>query len=191
MRIVGGVHRGRVLTSPVGKDIRPTLDRVRESLFNILNHAGRWYDTGRNPVYDGLVLDAFAGSGALGIEALSRGATHAVFFERDEAALATISRNIADLKLGDQAKARRADATKPPHASQPASLVFLDPPYGQDLLSPTIAALKAAGWINAETLIVAERDQRDTAPTLPGLEILDSRKYGRCQIEMMRFYDTV
>ncbi|OSQ44288.1 16S rRNA (guanine(966)-N(2))-methyltransferase RsmD [Thalassospira alkalitolerans] len=186
MRIVGGSHRGRNLTPPTGRDIRPTLDRVREALFSILSHASRWYEDEHNPLYDGLVLDAYAGSGALGLEAISRGAQKAVFFDTDRGALATIEQNIASLKLGDQTRVLRADATKPPRATEPASMVFLDPPYQKELLGPSITALTQAGWINAETLIIAERDPRDPQPEVDGLEFLDSRKYGKCQIDICR-----
>ena len=186
MRIVGGSLRGRLLTAPTGRDTRPTLDRVREALFNILTHASRWYEDDQNPLYDGLVLDAYAGSGALGLEAISRGAQKAVFFDLDRGALAAIEQNITDLKLGDKTRVQRADATKPPRASEPASMVFLDPPYHRELLGPSITGLANAGWINAEPLIIAERDPRDPVPDIDGLEILDSRKYGRCQIDICR-----
>lgn len=186
MRIVGGSLRGRLLTAPTGRDTRPTLDRVREALFNILTHASRWYEDDQNPLYDGLILDAYAGSGALGLEAISRGAQKAVFFDLDRGALAAIEQNIADLKLGDKTRVQRADATKPPRAPEPASMVFLDPPYQKDLLGPSITGLANAGWINDETLIIAERDPREPAPEVDGLETLDSRKYGRCQIDIYR-----
>ncbi|MBX2829687.1 MAG: 16S rRNA (guanine(966)-N(2))-methyltransferase RsmD [Rhodospirillales bacterium] len=186
MRIVGGGHRGRVLNAPEGRDTRPTLDRVREALFNILSHASRWYDDDFHPLYDGIILDAYAGSGALGLEALSRGASKAVFFDTDRNAIAVIGQNITDLRVGDNARAQRADATKPPRATEPASMVFLDPPYGKELLEPSITALAKAGWINGNTLIIAERDPRDPEITLDGFELCDSRKYGRCQIDIGR-----
>jgi 16S rRNA (guanine966-N2)-methyltransferase len=187
MRIVGGTHRGRVLNAPEGRDTRPTLDRVREALFSILSHASRWYEDDFNPLYDGIILDAFAGSGALGLEAISRGADQAVFFDNDRKAIAIIEQNIDTLRISDQARAQRADATKPPRASQPASMVFLDPPYGKELIEPGIAALAKAGWIDGNTLIVAERDPRDPEISLDGFDLCDSRKYGRCQIDIGRF----
>ncbi|WP_336082358.1 16S rRNA (guanine(966)-N(2))-methyltransferase RsmD [Thalassospira sp. CH_XMU1448-2] len=186
MRIVGGSHRGRVLSAPEGRDTRPTLDRVREALFNILSHASRWYDDDFHPLYDGVVLDAYAGSGALGLEALSRGASKAVFFDTDRKAIAIVEQNIDTLKVNDKAKVQRADATKPPRAIEPASMIFLDPPYGKELLEPSITALASAGWIGANTLIIAERDPRDPEIGLAGFELCDSRKYGRCQIDIGR-----
>lgn len=186
MRIVGGSHRGRVLSAPEGRDTRPTLDRVREALFNILSHASRWYEDDFHPLYDGVILDAYAGSGALGLEALSRGASSAIFFDTDRKAISVIGDNIASLKVTNQAKAQRADATKPPRANAPASMVFLDPPYGKELLEPSITALAQAGWIDANTLIIAERDPRDPEIGLARFDLLDSRKYGRCQIDIGR-----
>jgi len=188
MRIVGGSLRGRTLTCPAGSDVRPTLDRVRESLFNILSHASRWYEDEENPLLDGIVLDAFAGSGALGLEALSRGAQKAVFFDRDAKALAAIEENIKTLRLEDRATTRRADATKPIKSHQAASLVFLDPPYHKEMITPSIIALRDAGWINDKTLIIAERALRDPGADVPGIDLLDSRKYGRCKIEIMRLF---
>ena len=187
MRIVGGTHRGRPLNAPEGRDTRPTLDRVREALFSILSHASRWYEDDFNPLFDGVILDAFAGSGALGLEAISRGADQAVFFDNDRKAVAIIEQNIDALRISDQASARRADATKPPRASRPASMVFLDPPYGKDLIEPSITALAKAGWIDGNTLIVAERDPRDPEIALEDFYLCDSRKYGRCRIDIGRF----
>ena len=131
MRIVGGSHRGRVLNAPEGRDTRPTLDRVREALFSILSHASRWYDDDFHPLYDGVILDAYAGSGALGLEALSRGASKAVFFDTDRKAIAVIGQNITDLRVRYPARAQRADSTKPPRATAPASMAVLDSPYSQ------------------------------------------------------------
>ncbi len=186
MRIVGGSHRGRLLNAPEGRDTRPTLDRVREALFSILSHASRWYDDDFHPLYDGIILDAYAGSGALGLEAISRGASNAVFFDTDRVAVAIVNQNIADLRVTEQARAQRADATKPPRATEPASMIFLDPPYGKELLDSSITALAAAGWINGNTLIIAERDPRDPEITVDGFDLCDTRKYGRCQIDIGR-----
>lgn len=188
MRIVGGTHRGRVLNAPEGRDTRPTLDRVREALFSILSHASRWYEDDFNPLYDGVILDAYAGSGALGLEAISRGADQAVFFDTDRKAVAIIEQNIETLRIADQARAKRADATKPPRATAPASMVFLDPPYGKDLLGISITALAKAGWIDGNTLIVTERSPRDPEIDLDGFDLCDSRKYGKCQIDIGRFH---
>src|SRR5262245_49910269 len=127
MRIVGGQHRGRALAAPRGQDIRPTSDRLRESLFNILAHA---YG---DPVSGARVLDLFAGTGALGLEAISRGAAFALLVDEGAEARALIRENVATLGLGGVTKIFRRDATRlgPAHPVEPFSLAFLDPPYGQ------------------------------------------------------------
>src|SRR5207302_3182662 len=129
MRIVGGRLRGRALVAPKSQAIRPTADRLRESLFNILVHA---YG---DPVAGARVLDLFAGTGALGLEALSRGAAFALFIDDAAEARALLRENVAVLGLGGVSRIFRRDATKlgPAHALAPFSLVFLDPPYGRGL----------------------------------------------------------
>src|SRR5205085_9079060 len=128
LKIVGGRHRGRSIAAPEGTTTRPTANRARESLFNILMHAG-WGTDGTSPLIGARALDAFAGSGALGIEALSRGAAHATFLDNDATAIRLIGENLR--KIGEAANARviRADATRPPTAREGCALAFLDPPY--------------------------------------------------------------
>lgn len=142
MRIVGGDLRGRRLEAPAGRDTRPTTDRNRETLFNILCHS-QW---GAAALADGRVLDGFCGSGALGLEAISRGAAHATLMDVAGPALACVRANIAALGLGESAAILRADASRPPKAAAPCSLIFLDPPYGKDLATKALTALDAAGW---------------------------------------------
>ena len=129
MRIVGGTHRGRALAAPRSQAIRPTSDRLRESLFNILVHAHG------DPVTGARVLDLFAGTGALGLEAISRGAAFALFVDDGAEARALIRENVATLGLGGVTRIFRRDATKlgAAHPVEPFSLVFLDPPYGRGL----------------------------------------------------------
>ena len=127
MRVVGGRLKGRNIAAPTSRDIRPTADRLRESVFNILIHA---YD---DPIEDARVLDLFAGTGALGIEAISRGAAFALFVDNGAEARALLRNNVESLALGGVSKVYRRDATDlgPAHPMQPFSLAFLDPPYGQ------------------------------------------------------------
>src|SRR5207253_1584702 len=127
MRIVGGSHRGRRLVAPPGEAVRPTSDRAREALFNILSH-GRFAAAGL-PFADRPVLDAFAGTGALGLEALSRGASAAAFMESEREGLAALRRNVAALDAGDRAEIIAGDATRPPRALFACTVAFLDPPY--------------------------------------------------------------
>lgn len=182
MRIIAGRHRGRVLKAPEGEATRPTADRVRQALFDMLWHAP-W--GGRTVVQDQLVLDAFAGTGALGLEALSRGADHATFIERDRAALAMLRSNIAACKEDAHTAVLAADATKPPRARVPCGLIFLDPPYGKELVPQTVAALGAAGWIRPGALVVAELGEGEPLD-LPGFETLALRSHGAATLHMLR-----
>jgi 16S rRNA (guanine966-N2)-methyltransferase len=175
VRIIAGEWRGRTLTAPPGGATRPTADRLRQTLFDMLLHAP-W---GGRELLDGAhVLDAFAGTGALGLEALSRGATSASFIERDRAALGALRANIAACRAGTRCGVTVADTLKPP-LGKPSRLVFLDPPYGQDLLPRAIAALARAGWIAADTLVIAE-SARDEKPALGHL--LAERAHGAGRI---------
>src|SRR5262245_66307048 len=141
MRVVGGRLKGRNLASPSSREIRPTADRLRESVFNILVHA---YG---NPIEGARVLDLFAGTGALGIEAISRGAAFALFVDNGAEARALLRNNVESLALGGVTKVYRRDATNlgPAYPMEPFSLVFLDPPYGKGLVEHALAPLGAAG----------------------------------------------
>src|SRR5579871_6847736 len=152
MRIVGGRLKGRMLASPSSREIRPTADRLRESVFNILVHA---YD---NPLDGARVLDLFAGTGALGIEAVSRGAAFALFVDNGAEARALLRNNVETLALGGVTKIFRRDATRlgPAHPIEPFSLVFLDPPYGKGLGERALASARDGGWLTNEALIVVE-----------------------------------
>lgn len=181
MRIVGGSHKGRRLTAPDGRGTRPTSDRARESLFNILAHS---------PLVDldgARVVDAFAGSGALGLEALSRGAEHAWFLERDHAALAAIRANVAELRVEGQTTILRADATKPPPAVQPCTLALVDAPYEKDLSAPCLAALAQRGWLAPGALAMVEVAAREVLPVPEGFTIEDERTYGAARVVFLTF----
>ena len=171
---------GARLVAPPGDVTRPTADRVRQALFDMLAHAP-WAPA------DGLrgqvVLDAFAGSGALGLEALSRGAARATFFERDPAALAALRSNVGACRTAD-ATVLQADATRPPRARAAASLVFLDPPYGQGLPMRAVPALAEAGWIGVGALLVVETG-RDEALTLAGWTVLAERAHGAAMVRVL------
>ena len=172
VRIVGGRWRGMALT-PVGKGdetqrLRPTSDRVRESLFNILLSRGASVEGAK-------VLDLFAGTGALGLEALSRGARHATFVEKGRAGRALIRANIA--KTGAETDLLAVDATRlPPNRGAPCDLVFLDPPYGRGLGELAVAGALARGWVGPDALVVWEESEAPAAP--PGLRQVDQRRWG-------------
>jgi 16S rRNA (guanine966-N2)-methyltransferase len=179
MRIVAGSHRGRRLEAPADERIRPTSDRIRESLFNILDHKLNGFAGKR-------VLDGFAGTGALGFEALSRGAACALFVDKNRDALALARRNAASLGLTEKADFRLADLTRPPQSAQQFDLVLLDPPYGQGLAGAALAALADAGWLAPDALAVIETDRAQPEIVPEGFATLDSRDYGRTRIVLAR-----
>lgn len=182
MRIVAGRHRGRSLLSPQGAATRPTSDRVRQALFDMLWHAP-W--AGRERVEGARVLDAFAGTGALGLEALSRGAARAAFIEQDRTALAALRANIATLREEGATRVIAGDATKPPRAEAPCTLVFLDPPYGKALVPRALSALDAAGWIAPGALVVAEVAKAEPLE-VPGFEPVAERAHGAARLVFLR-----
>jgi 16S rRNA (guanine966-N2)-methyltransferase len=184
MRIVGGRHRGRRLLAPPGDAVRPTSDRAREALFNILSH-GPLAASGL-PFADAAVLDAFAGTGALGLEALSRGAAEAVFIERDRDALATLRRNIEALGESTRTRIMPGDATRPPRAAAACAVAFLDPPYRSGLAGPALAGLAAMGWLTPDALVVIEIGAREEMPPADGFALLDDRAYGAARLIFLR-----
>ena len=173
MRVVGGRLRGRNLAAPSSQAIRPTADRLRESLFNILVHA---YD---NPIEGARVLDLFAGTGALGIEAISRGAAFALFVDNGAEARALLRNNVEALGLGGVTKVFRRDATNlgPAHPLEPFSLVFLDPPYGKGLAEKALASLRDGGWLTQGALLVVEEAKAAGFPAQEGFVELERRVY--------------
>ncbi len=184
MRIIGGKFKSRALTAPVGLATRPTADRVRESVFNVLEHAD-W-----SPGLEGRrVLDLFAGAGALGLEALSRGAAFALFVDTDASARAAMRDNIEALGLFGVSRIHRRDATdlgaKPAGLGAPFDLVLLDPPYGRGLGDTALAQLGPGGWIGADALIVFECGANE-APLTPGFTLLDARTYGAAKVLFLK-----
>jgi 16S rRNA (guanine966-N2)-methyltransferase len=183
MRIVAGQWRGRALQAPPGDATRPTADRVRQALFDSLWHAP-W--AGRALIDGATVLDAFAGTGALGLEALSRGAARAVFIEKDRAALAALRANIAALKAEPMTRILSGDALRPPRAETPCALVFLDPPYGKDLGPAALDALGKAGWIAPGALACLEIGREEAVPELPDWRVVSEREHGAARILVLR-----
>ena len=179
MRIVAGAWRGRTLSAPPGTVTRPTADRVRQALFDSLMHAP-W--AGRASLEGAVVLDVFAGTGAMGLEALSRGAARAVFVEQDRAALVALRANIVACRAEDCCSVLAIDAMRVPHG-EAATLVFLDPPYGKGLVPLALDRLRAAGRIAAGALVVAETGRDE--PPLP-VEALAERAHGAARIAVWR-----
>jgi 16S rRNA (guanine966-N2)-methyltransferase len=183
MRIVAGAWRGRRLAAPEGAATRPTSDRARQALFDVLTHGAF---AGRSVLHGARVLDAFAGTGALGLEALSRGAAETWFIERDRAALAALRANIAACRAEAVARVVVADALSPPRAAAPAGLVFLDPPYGETLVPRALAVLTAAGWIAPGALVVAETGAGEVLAEPPSFRLLDQRRYGAAMVSFLK-----
>ena len=184
MRIVTGTLRGRPIHTPEGEATRPTSDRARQAVFNILEHAP-WSDG----VVDQRVIDLFAGSGAMGLEALSRGAAACLFVETAAPALDAIAANIDTFKLGARARVLRQDATRlaaRPATEPPFDLAFLDPPYGKGLGEAALAALRAGGWLAEGAVIVFERGADEAELQAPGFEVIDQRRYGAAKLAVLR-----
>jgi 16S rRNA (guanine966-N2)-methyltransferase len=180
MRIVGGRYRNRAIVAPKGRSTRPTSDRARENLFNVLEHAG-WA-----PAIDGArVIDLYAGSGALGLEAMSRGAGFCLFVEMAAEARGAIRNNIDTLQLFGVTRLHRRDATalgeKPSNLGAPFNLVFLDPPYGHGLGEKTLARLIEGGWVSEHAGAVLEVGA-DEDPVTPGWERQAVKEYGAAKV---------
>ena len=183
MRVVGGRLKGRNIASPQTQAIRPTADRLREALFNILIHA---YD---NPVLDARVLDLFAGTGALGIEAVSRGAAFTLFVDNGAEARALLRSNVEALGLGGTTKVYRRDAANlgPAHPVEPFSLVFLDPPYRMKLAEKALASLRDGGWLTPDALLVVEEAKNAEFVAPEKFEELERRAYDDTEFTFLRF----
>jgi 16S rRNA (guanine966-N2)-methyltransferase len=176
MRIIAGMWRGRTLVTPKGDDTRPTADRTREALFSML--------VSRLGSFEGLrIADLFAGTGALGLEALSRGAAHCTFVEQDRSALEALKTNIA--KLGANADVRAGSALALGHAAQPFDLILMDPPYLTGAGSVALDKLARQGWITPATLISIETSTKETT-SVQGFEVDVMRAYGKARITLLR-----
>jgi 16S rRNA (guanine966-N2)-methyltransferase len=182
VRVVGGRLKGRNLASPSSQAIRPTADRLRESVFNILIHA---YD---NPLQGARVLDLFAGTGALGIEAVSRGAAFVLFVDNGAEARALLRNNVEALALGGVTKVFRRDATNlgPAHPVEPFSLVFLDPPYGKGLAEQALVSLRDGGWLAPGALLVVEEAKAAMFKAPERFEELERRTYDDTEFVFLR-----
>jgi 16S rRNA (guanine966-N2)-methyltransferase len=182
MRIVGGLHRGRALAGPKSQAIRPTADRLRESVFNILAHAHG------DPVSGARVLDLFAGTGALGLEALSRGAAFVLFVDDGAEARALLRENTTTLGVGGATRIFRRDAAKlgPVYPLEPFSLVFLDPPYGKGLAEQALASAHEGGWLTDDALIVVEEAVASAFKAPAGFEEIERRAYDDTEFVFLR-----
>lgn len=177
LRIIAGSARGRKLVSPEGSNVRPTLDRVRESVFNMISFR----------LADASVLDLFAGSGALGIEALSRGAAHAVFTDKDNASLEVVGQNLALTHFEDRAKLICSDfAAYLKQCSERFDLIFLDPPYAAGYLESALRLIHQNKLLAENGLIVCELNAADEIVCPQEYELYRNRKYGKARILLLK-----
>jgi len=185
MRIVAGSLKGRSIVAPQGLGTRPTSDRARQAVFNVLEHAA-WAES----LQDVRVIDLFAGSGALGFEAMSRGAAHALFVEIDDAARGAIRENADTFGVTGSVRVHRRSATdlgERPASTGPAfDLAFLDPPYGKGLGELALAGLLAGDWLKPGALVVLERGSAEPEIETPGYDRLDARDYGAARVLFLR-----
>jgi len=185
MRIVAGTFRGRPLVAPKGHLTRPTADRARQAIFNVLEHAAWSPDLG-----GARVLDLFAGSGAMGIEAISRGADACLFVERGEPAVAAIRANLASLGLEPRGRVVRRDAaTLAARTSADGAafdLALLDPPYGEGLGEAALGRLAGGDWLAADAVAVLERGADDPPVVPPGFELIDARRWGAARVSFLK-----
>ncbi len=180
MRIIAGTHRGRRMITPEGDEIRPTSDRVRESLFSILGN-----------ISDAIVIDGFAGTGALGLEALSRGAKKVSFFDTSKDAISLIRENLKQFELANTSSVfHGAFAKNVSLVNQPANLVFLDPPYKKELLPPALDALVASGALAEDGLVILEHSRYETVTFPDVFEKEDERTYGKTTLTFLRMPTT-
>ena len=186
MRIIAGKHKGRRIE--LGRDaitVRPTSEFAREAIFNILTHS-KHAQNGKS-FLGKQVLDLYCGTGAFGLEALSRGAAQVTFVDNAREAMATARHNAARMKEEETTNFLLADATRLPRARQAFPLIFLDPPYFSKLIEPTLKSLLDGGWVEKDSLLVLEHDEKESITLPPQFELLDERRYGRARIALVRF----
>jgi 16S rRNA (guanine966-N2)-methyltransferase len=186
MRIIAGAFRGKPLRAPSGQATRPTSDRARQAVFNILEHAP-W----SGGLRDARVIDLFAGAGGLGLEAISRGAAFCLFVETDEAARGAIRDNVEALGLFGRSRIHRRDATdlgvRPGSAGEAFDLAVLDPPYGKGLGERALQALAAGRWLKPGAIAMLERGPGEPPLAVEGFDTLDQRTYGVAEVSFLRF----
>ncbi len=182
MRIVGGIHKGRPLDAPKGRDTRPTSDRAREAMFNVLEHLAEGLGL------DGAhVIDVFAGTGALGLEALSRGAEHVTFVENNRGALKTLSGNIQNLKAGATTTVLPIKAAAISAAPHNIDYAFLDAPYDKGLTEPALSALINGNWLAADAVLMVEIAAGESIKLPPQLSLIKDKKYGAARALFLSF----
>ncbi|MBN8529863.1 MAG: 16S rRNA (guanine(966)-N(2))-methyltransferase RsmD [Caulobacterales bacterium] len=185
MRIVAGSLKGRAIVAPEGQGTRPTSDRARQAIFNVLEHAA-WAE----PLAGMRVIDLYAGSGALGFEAISRGAAFGLFVETDDEARGAIRENADAYGLMGRTRVHRRSAIdlgpRPGPIAEAFDLAFLDPPYGKGLGEQTLVKLLEGLWLKPGALVVFERGSDEPEIDTPGYQRLDARDYGAARVLFLR-----
>ncbi|UTW54849.1 16S rRNA (guanine(966)-N(2))-methyltransferase RsmD [Kordiimonas sp. SCSIO 12610] len=179
-RIIAGKYRGRKLKVAEGRDIRPTTDRMRERVFSMLGHH-RYPD-----MHDARVADLFAGTGALGLEALSRGARHITFVEKSQSSLDNLDHNISSLDVRDHVTVLKVSARALPPISDPYDFIFMDPPYRMGLLEPTLERITSSKWLSNDGVIIAELASDDDIDFTDSLELVDERIQGQQRVVFLK-----
>jgi len=183
MRIISGKHKGRKieLLKEAAEIVRPTSDFAREAIFNILTHGKHGHS-----FIDKDVLDVFCGTGAFGLEALSRGAAHVTFIDKAREAIGNTRFNVAKMKEEDSTDFLVADGTKLPRARKSYALVFIDPPYFGKMIEPSLKSLYDGGWIAKDGLVVVEHDAKEQVTFPEYFTVLDERRYGRAVVNLLK-----
>ncbi len=194
MKIQGGRLRGKTVEARQDRSLRPTKSFIREAMFNLLKHGKFLYDDNfvadDNPsrVVDRNVVDIFCGTGILGLEALSHGATHTTFVDQSHDTMKLVRSNVAALKLEENSKCVRSDSTNLPRATMQHDLVFMDPPYGKDLARKALRSLKEQGWLADGAVIVLEQGKHDEVADLPAdFTLLSDRNYDKTRLSILQF----
>lgn len=186
LKIIAGKHRGKNIQTKKNSAIRPTGARTRGAIFNILMH-GQFGGQEHSPLIDKSVIDLFCGTGALGLEALSRGAKHVTFIDESGDSIALANSNIAHMKETENAQCIRSDSTSLPKARRQCSLAFLDPPYNSGLATKSLKSLAAQGWLEDGAVAVVEVSSRETLTAPEHYIVFDERQYGNTKIVMLRY----
>ncbi len=193
MRITGGKYRNKLIEAKEERTLRPTTSKVREAMFNIIKH-GRFYasedyieDDNPSRIENRRVIDLFCGTGALGMEALSRGAAHAVFVDQNRELLALARGNIERINETANASFIRSDSTQLPPATIPCDLAFVDPPYRQNLAKPALKTLRDQGWLAHGAIVILESGKQDDPPEQTGYNLLDTRLHDKTRLSIYQF----
>lgn len=192
MKITGGKYRGKNIEAREVRTLRPTSSFIREAIFNILKHgrflhSDAFINTGADLLENQHVVDIFCGTGALGIEALLRGAKYVTFIDEDSKMLALTRQNIEHINEADHAGFIRSDSTLLPRAKTSCMLAFIDPPYNQNLAAPALESLRDNGWLAPGAVAVVEQGKRDDPVTPTGYQFLDDRVHDKTRITVLQY----